>query len=89
MRVFYCDKAHKFLQQLISAKSNNVILSYSSFGDKNYCNSLKKLFNAVIKYRPKVCDLYKLIIDFKSNSDKEFHKYLKKQLGDEFYMNNY
>ena len=86
--VFCCDKAHKFLQQLISAKSNNVILSYSSFGDKNYCNSLKKLFNAVIKYRPKVCDLYKLIIDFKSNSDKEFHKYLKKQLGDEFYMDN-
>ena len=31
-------------------------------------------------------DLYKLIIDFKGKYDKEFHKYLKEKLGDEFNM---
>ena len=81
---FWCDKAHKFLQQLVSAKCNNVKLSYSTFGDQNYFNSLKKLLNAVIRYTPKVGDLYKLIIDFKGSRDKEFHKYLKEKLGDEF-----
>ena len=83
---FWCDKAHKFLQQLVCAKANGVKLSYSTFGDDNYKNKLVKLLNAVIKNTPKVCDLYKLIIDFKGERDKEFHKYLKEKLGDEFYM---
>ena len=81
---FFCDKAHKFLQQLICAKSQNIKLSYSTFGDQNYKDQLEKLLNAVIEFTPKVCDLYKLIIDFKGNTDKEFHKYLKEKLGDEF-----
>ena len=83
---FGCDKAHKFLQQLICAKVNNVKLSFSTFGNENYCNSLKKLFNSVIEYTPKVSDLWELIINFKGNSDEEFHKYLKQQLGNEFYV---
>ena len=83
---FWCDKAHKFLQQIVCAKSNGIKLAYSTFGDKNYKNKLEKLLNAVIKYTPKVCDLYKLIIDFKGKRDKEFHKYLKEKLGDEFIM---
>ena len=83
---FYCDKAHKFLQQLVCGKASGVKLSYSTFGDKNYKNKLEKLFNAVLKYTPKVCDLYKLIIGFKGNYDDEFHKYLKEKLGDSFYM---
>ena len=89
------DAEHFFVIKLISfysnsilvyAKSNNVKLSYSTFGDQNYKNKLEKLLSAVIKYTPKVCDLYKLLIDFKGNTDKEFHKYLKEKLGDEFYM---
>ena len=44
---------------------------------------------AVIKYTPKVCDLYKLIIEFKGTRDKEFHKYLKDKLGDEFNIDEY
>ena len=40
---FWRDKAHKFLQQLVCAKCNNVILSYSTFGDNNYKNKLEKL----------------------------------------------
>ena len=83
---FYCDKAHKFIQQLICAKANGIKLSYSTFGDQNYKNKLEKLLKAIIKYSPKICDLYKLIIDFKGTRDKEFHKYLKEKLGDEFNM---
>ena len=83
---FYCDKAHKFLQQLICAKANEVKLSYSTFGNEKYKKNLERLLNAVIEYTPKVCDLYKLIIDFKGKYDKEFHKYLKEKLGDEFNM---
>ena len=85
---FYCDKAHKFIQQLICAKANGIKLSYSTFGDQNYKNKLEKLLKAIIKYSPKVCDLYKLIIDFKGTRDKEFHKYLKEKLGDEFKMDD-
>ena len=40
---FWCDKAHKFLQQLVSAKCNNIKLSYSTFGDNNYKSKLEKL----------------------------------------------
>ena len=83
---FLGDKAHKFLQQLICAKANNVKLSYSTFGDKNYYNSLNKLLKTVIEKNPKVSDLYKLIINFKGKYDSEFHKYLKKELGDKFDM---
>ncbi len=83
---FGCDKAHKFLQQLICAKVNNVKLSFSTFGNENYYYSLKKLFNSVIEYTPKVSDLWELLINFKGNSDEEFHKYLKQQLGNEFYI---
>ena len=83
---FYCDKAHKFLQQLICAKANNIKLSYSTFGDEKYKKQLEKLLKAAIKYSPKVCDLYKLIIDFKGTRDKEFHEYLKEKLGDKFNM---
>ena len=32
---FYCYKAHKFLQQLICSKANEVKLSYSTFGNEN------------------------------------------------------
>ena len=74
------------MQQLICAKANEVKLSYSTFGNENYKKNLERLLNAVIKYTPKVCDLYKLIIDFKGKYDKEFHKYLKEKLGDEFNM---
>ena len=86
---FWCDKAHKFLQQICCAKSNGVKLSYSTFGDNNYKNKLEKLFKAVLEFTPKVCDLYKLIIEFKGTRDREFHKYLKEKLGDEFYMDDY
>lgn len=85
---FWCDKAHKFLQQICCAKCNGVKLSYSTFGDNNYKNILEKLFKAVMKFTPKVCDLYKLIIEFKGTRDREFHKYLKEKLGDEFYMDD-
>ena len=86
---FWRDKAHKFLQQLVCAKCNNVILSYSTFGDNNYKNKLEKLLKAVIKYTPKVCDLYKLIIEFKGTRDKDFHKYLKDKFRDEFNRDEY
>ena len=85
---FWCDKAHKFLQQLVCAKSSGVKLSYSTFGDNNYKKKLIQLFNAVMKYTPKVSDLYILIVDFKGTKDKEFHKYLKEKLGDEFNMDD-
>jgi len=81
---FGCDRAHKFLQQLICAKSNNVKLSFSTFGKEKYCNSLKELLNAVIKFKPKVSDLFNMIINFDGNSNEEFHEYLKTQLGNEF-----
>ena len=83
---FWCDKAHKFLQQLICSKANNVKLSYSTFGNQQYYNSLIKLLKTVIQKKPKVSDLYKLIINFKGEYDREFHKYLKKELGNEFYI---
>ena len=83
---FSGDKTHKFLQQLVSAKANHVKLSYSTFGNQNYYNSLKKLFIYVIQHKPKICDLYKLIIEFKGKKDEEFHKYLKEKLGNEFYL---
>ena len=81
---FGCDKAHKFLQQLVCAKANNIKLSFSTFGNENYKNNLIKLLKTVIKFRPKVNDLFKLIIDFKGDDDEDFHMYLKKELGDEF-----
>ena len=83
---FGCDRVHKFFQQLICAKVNNVKLSFSTFGKEDYCNSLKQLLNSVIKYTPKVSDLWELLINFRGNSDEEFHKYLKQQLGNEFYI---
>jgi len=86
---FWCDKAHKFLQQIVSAKVNHVKLSYSTFGDQYYYKSLIKLFNCVIESKPKINDLYKLIIEFKGRGDAQFHKYLKEKLGDEFYLDNY
>ena len=85
---FWCDKAHKFMQQIACAKCAGVKLSYSTFGDKNYKNKLEKLFNAVIKFTPKVSDLYKLITEFKGARDKEFHNYLKEKLGNEFNMDD-
>ncbi len=39
---FWCDKADKFLQQLVCSKCNNVKLSYSTFGDNNYKSKLEK-----------------------------------------------
>ena len=39
---FWCDKAHKFLQQLVCANCNNVKLIYSTFGDNNYKSKLEK-----------------------------------------------
>lgn len=81
---FGCDKAHKFLQQLICSNANKVNLSFSTFGNQNYRNSLIRLLKAVVKYKPKVNDLYKLMIGFKGNIDEEFHEYLKEQLGDKF-----
>ena len=83
---FGCDKAHKFLQQIVCAKANDVKLYYSTFNKENYCNSLKELYQTVIKLRPRVCDLWKLIINFKGNDDEDFHEYLKKELGNEFYL---
>lgn len=83
---FGCDRAHKFLQQLICAKSNNVKLSFSTFGKEKYCNSLKELLKAVIKFKPKVSDLFNMIINFNGNRNEDFHEYLKKQLGNEFYI---
>ena len=85
--VFGCDKAHKFLQQLICAKANNVKLSFSTFGNEDYGYSLKELLICVIKLKPKVSDLWKLIYNFKGYyNDEDFHKYLKKELGSEFYI---
>jgi len=81
---FGCDRAHKFLQQLICAKSNNVKLSFSTFGKEKYCNSLKELLKAVIKFKPKVSDLFNMIINFDGNNNEQFHEYLKTQLGNEF-----
>ena len=83
---FGCDKAHKFLQQIICAKANDIKLSFSTFGKENYRNSLKELLKCIINYVPRVCDLWKLIINFKGNSDEEFHRYLKKELCNEFYI---
>ena len=85
--VFGCDKAHKFLQQLICAKANNVKLSFSTFGNQKYAEDLKRLIKSIIKNTPKVCDLYKLIIDFRGKNDEDFHLYLKKFLGDRFDIN--
>ena len=42
----------------------------------------------MIKFTPKVSDLYKLIIEFKGTRDKEFHNYLKEKLGNEFNMDD-
>ena len=64
----------------------NFFKSFSTFGKEDYCNSLKQLLNSVIKYTPKVSDLWELLINFRGNSDEEFHKYLKQQLGNEFYI---
>lgn len=83
---FGCDKAHKFLQQIICSKANDVKLSFSTFGKENECNSFKELFNAVIKYKPKVCDLWKLISNFHGDTDEEFHQYLKEELGNDFFL---
>jgi hypothetical protein len=83
---FGCDKAHKFMQQLICAKANNVKLSFSTFGNENYCNSLRELLKTIIKKKPKVMDLWKLIINFKGNKNEAFHDYLKNELGNEFYI---
>ncbi len=83
---FGCDRAHKFLQQLICAKANNVKLSFSTFGKESYGNSLKELLKCIIKYKPIVEDLWKLIINFKGNIHEEFHDYLKNELGNEFYI---
>ncbi len=84
--VFGCDRAHKFLQQLICAKSNHVKLSFSTFGKVDYQNNLNLLFRSVIQFKPKVSDLWNLIIQFKGNKDDDFHLYLKEKLGNEFYM---
>ena len=81
---FGCDKAHKFLQQLICAKANNVKLSFSTFGKEKYAKDLERLIKNVIKNKPRVCDLYKLIVDFDGNDDEQFHDYLKKHLGENF-----
>ena len=83
---FGCDRAHKFLQQLICAKSNHVKLFFSTFGKADYQNSLNLLFRSVIQFKPKVSDLWNLIIQFKGNKDDDFHLYLKEKLGNEFYM---
>ena len=74
------------MQQIICAKANDIKLSFSTFGKENYRNSLKELLKCIINYVPRVCDLWKLIINFKGNSDEEFHRYLKKELGNEFYI---
>ena len=83
---FGCDRAHKFLQQIICAKANNVKLSFSAFGKEAYCESLKELWKSVIKLKPKVSDLWELINNFNGDDDEEFHQYLKKELGKEFYL---
>ena len=83
---FGCDRAHKFLQQLVSAKANDVQISFSTFGKQDYCDSLKEFLICIIKCKPKVKDLWKLIINFNGNTDEEFHQYLKNQLGNEFYI---
>ena len=83
---FWGDRAHKFMQQLISAKANNVKLFYSTFGNQKYCDSLIKLLKIIVKDKPKVSDLYKFVINFKGKNNGEFHKYLKEHLGNEFYM---
>ena len=83
---FGCDRAHKFLQQLICSKANNVKLSFSTHGNEKYSISLKELLKCIIKYYPKVKDLWELIINFKGKDDDEFHSYLKIKLGNEFYL---
>ena len=69
---FGCDRVHKFFQQLICAKVNNVKLSFSTFGKEDYCNSLKQLLNSLIKYTPKVSDLWELLINFRAH----FHQFI-------------
>ena len=83
---FGCDRAHKFLQQILCAKANNVKLSFSTFGKPDYAESLKELLKSIIKCKPKVCDLWELIYNFNGYNDEEFHCYLKKELGNEFYI---
>ncbi len=83
---FGCDRAHKFLQQLMCAKANNVKLSFSTFGKESYGNSLKELLKTIINCKPKVKDLWNLIINFKGKTDEEFHDCLEKELGNEFYI---
>ena len=83
---FGCDRAHKFLQQIICAKANDVKLTFSTFGKQDYGESLKELYNHVIQYCPKVSDLWKIIDNFEGYDDEEFHTYLKKIFGKEFYM---
>ena len=81
---FGCDKAHKFLQQIICAYANKVKLSFSTFGNKQYQSSLIRLLKSVIQFKPKVKDLYNMIAEFKGSCDEEFHECLKRHLGDKF-----
>ena len=83
---FGCDRAHKFLQQLLVSKANGVKLAYSSNGKKKYAENLKELMKMVVKNTPSVKDLWEFIIGFKGMKNEEFHKYLKEKLGDEFYV---
>ena len=45
---FDWDRAYKFLQSIICAKANNVKLSFSTFGNEKYWESLKELYQCVI-----------------------------------------
>ena len=66
---FYCDKAHKFIQQLICAKANGIKLSYSTFGEQNYKNKFEKLLKAVIKYSSNYVKLILKVLGIKNFTD--------------------
>ena len=75
------DKLHKFLQQIIAAKTAGIKLAFSAFGNDEYARQLQGAFNVLVSKQIRVCDLWNILLRFKGFDNDSFHEYITSTLG--------
>eukprot|EP01126_Amoeba_proteus_P048736 TRINITY_DN5655_c0_g1_i5.p1 TRINITY_DN5655_c0_g1~~TRINITY_DN5655_c0_g1_i5.p1 ORF type:complete len:224 (+),score=30.82 TRINITY_DN5655_c0_g1_i5:657-1328(+) len=72
------DKSLKFLQQLCAATEAKVRLDYSTYRDKEYCDSMQKALNLMEESGVTVRVAYELMLKFERNTT--FRKFMLNRL---------
>lgn len=62
----------------MAANEAKKILEYSTFGNKELCDKLRKIYYMILEAKLKVKDVYEIIIGFPRNEITSLEQYLNK-----------